>query len=277
MRLQRFSERSGSRRYARGPRIARIARHLTALAAPALRRDRSAPGLARAAIASGPGSREAWRTAVDLRPRDRLARVRVSPALHFPAHARRTAARRFGRFPWADGAARTARLAARPHRLPDRRCRSAGALDDRLDAQPSADDRRLVARRRTCCSPGSTAPAGSGTRWSTPTSQTTRSAGNGRQAAAPTQPRTSASSIRSCRANGTTLRGAYLRRWRPNSRNCPTGAIHRPWDAPAEVLAQAGVALGQTYPRPIVELAASRDAALAAYASLREPVARTRS
>lgn len=68
----------------------------------------------------------------------------------------------------------------------------------------------------------------------------------------------------------------YIRRWLPELTSLPDKWIHRPWEAPVEVLAQAGVTLGHTYPRPIVELPASRDAALAAYATIREPVAPAR-
>jgi deoxyribodipyrimidine photo-lyase len=45
--------------------------------------------------------------------------------------------------------------------------------------------------------------------------------------------------------------------------------IHKPWQAPAEVLARAGVRLGETYPRPIVDHALARRRALDAYQSLR--------
>ncbi len=69
---------------------------------------------------------------------------------------------------------------------------------------------------------------------------------------------------------------AYLRRWLPELAQLPDQWIHRPWQAPADVLAQARVVLGESYPRPVVELPASRDAALAAYATLREPVATVR-
>ena len=67
----------------------------------------------------------------------------------------------------------------------------------------------------------------------------------------------------------------YIRRWLPELTQLPDKWIQRPWEAPAAVLAQAGVTLGQTYPHPIVELPASRDAALAAYATIRQPVAPT--
>jgi deoxyribodipyrimidine photo-lyase len=62
---------------------------------------------------------------------------------------------------------------------------------------------------------------------------------------------------------------AYLRRWLPELAALPDAWIHRPWDAPAEVLAQARVVLGVTYPEPIVDLRASRAAALAAYQAIR--------
>jgi deoxyribodipyrimidine photo-lyase len=60
-------------------------------------------------------------------------------------------------------------------------------------------------------------------------------------------------------------RRVYLRRWLPELARLPDKWIHRPWEAPAAVLEDAGVVLGETYPRPIVDLAASRREALAAY------------
>jgi deoxyribodipyrimidine photo-lyase len=44
----------------------------------------------------------------------------------------------------------------------------------------------------------------------------------------------------------------------------PARWIHRPWEAPAAVLSKAGVTLGKTYPRRIVDHAAARLRALAA-------------
>ena len=61
----------------------------------------------------------------------------------------------------------------------------------------------------------------------------------------------------------------YLRKWLPELAALPDKWIHRPWEAPSDVLRNCGVELGRTYPRPIVELQASRAAALAAYASIR--------
>jgi deoxyribodipyrimidine photo-lyase len=67
---------------------------------------------------------------------------------------------------------------------------------------------------------------------------------------------------------------AYLRRWLPELARLPDRWIHCPWEAPATVLSEAGVDLGRTYPRPIVDFRASREAALAAYGSIKGPVTR---
>jgi deoxyribodipyrimidine photo-lyase len=56
--------------------------------------------------------------------------------------------------------------------------------------------------------------------------------------------------------------GAYVRRWVPELASLPPKWIHRPWDAPEPVLRAAGVALGRTYPRPMVDHAEARRAAL---------------
>jgi deoxyribodipyrimidine photo-lyase len=60
--------------------------------------------------------------------------------------------------------------------------------------------------------------------------------------------------------------GAYVRRWVPELAALPDAFIHAPLEAPEPVLARAGVHLGKTYPKPIVEHAAARAAALEGYA-----------
>lgn len=63
--------------------------------------------------------------------------------------------------------------------------------------------------------------------------------------------------------------GAYVRRWLPELARLPNRYIHRPWSAPAQVLKQAGIALGTDYPQPLVDHDTARKAALAAFAALR--------
>jgi deoxyribodipyrimidine photo-lyase len=58
--------------------------------------------------------------------------------------------------------------------------------------------------------------------------------------------------------------GAYVRRWLPELARVPADYIHRPWEAPGDVLARAGVMLGRDYPQPIVDHGEARAAALAA-------------
>jgi deoxyribodipyrimidine photo-lyase len=58
--------------------------------------------------------------------------------------------------------------------------------------------------------------------------------------------------------------GAYVRTWCPELAGLPNDWIHRPWEAPSEVLARGGVVLGKTYPRPMVDHAEARVRALAA-------------
>lgn len=63
--------------------------------------------------------------------------------------------------------------------------------------------------------------------------------------------------------------GKYVRRWVPELARLPDKWIHRPWEAPREILQQARVRLGENYPRPIVDHAQARLRALEAYAELK--------
>ncbi len=63
--------------------------------------------------------------------------------------------------------------------------------------------------------------------------------------------------------------GAYIRRWVPELGNLPAPWLFQPWKAPAARLREAGVTLGRDYPLPVVDPAAARNRALAAYRSLR--------
>ena len=63
--------------------------------------------------------------------------------------------------------------------------------------------------------------------------------------------------------------GDYVRRHVPEIAGLPDKFVHCPWEAPAELLKEAGIELGKTYPAPVVDLAESRKRALDAYATLR--------
>lgn len=56
--------------------------------------------------------------------------------------------------------------------------------------------------------------------------------------------------------------GDYVREWIPELANLPEEWIHKPWQAPHDVLSKSGVDLGRSYPRPIVNHDDARKAAL---------------
>jgi deoxyribodipyrimidine photo-lyase len=57
--------------------------------------------------------------------------------------------------------------------------------------------------------------------------------------------------------------GAYVRRWVPELAKLAPRWVHRPWEAPGAELAKAGVVIGRTYPRPVVDHAFARGRFLA--------------
>ncbi len=64
-------------------------------------------------------------------------------------------------------------------------------------------------------------------------------------------------------------RGRFVRQWLPELARLPDMFIHRPATAPADVLARAGVRLGETYPYPLVEHGMARRRAMVAYEQMR--------
>jgi deoxyribodipyrimidine photo-lyase len=63
--------------------------------------------------------------------------------------------------------------------------------------------------------------------------------------------------------------GDYVKRWVPELKDLPKKWLHKPWEAPEKVLADSGVSLGKSYPRPIIEHAEGRERALDAYEELK--------
>jgi deoxyribodipyrimidine photo-lyase len=63
--------------------------------------------------------------------------------------------------------------------------------------------------------------------------------------------------------------GAYVRRWCPELGALPDKFLHRPFEAPVDILKKAGLTLDKEYPRPIVDHFKAKDAALEALKATR--------
>lgn len=63
--------------------------------------------------------------------------------------------------------------------------------------------------------------------------------------------------------------GDYVKRYCPELKLLPPKYIHQPWAAPSDILRACKVELGVTYPKPIVELKASRERALDAFQQMK--------
>jgi len=59
--------------------------------------------------------------------------------------------------------------------------------------------------------------------------------------------------------------GTYVRQYVPELAKLPDKYLHKPWEAPEDILKKAGVTLGKTYPKPIVDHGEARVRALEAF------------
>ena len=66
--------------------------------------------------------------------------------------------------------------------------------------------------------------------------------------------------------------GVFVRRFIPELENLPNSVLFSPWEASTELLDKCKVKLGETYPKPIVDLKVSRERALEAFSSLKTPI-----
>lgn len=64
--------------------------------------------------------------------------------------------------------------------------------------------------------------------------------------------------------------GKFIRRYLPQLAGLPNAALHQPWNAKPVDLLAAGVTLGTTYPRPVVDHAEARERTLARYAVVKK-------
>ncbi len=64
--------------------------------------------------------------------------------------------------------------------------------------------------------------------------------------------------------------GHYVKRYCPELSKLPPKYIHNPWEAKPDILRACKVNLGSDYPKPIVDLKQSRQAALEAFASIKQ-------
>lgn len=65
--------------------------------------------------------------------------------------------------------------------------------------------------------------------------------------------------------------GEYTKRYVPELIDMPDKYLFNPWEAPRDVLVAANVRLGTNYPKPIIDLKASRERALEAFQTLKVP------
>jgi len=64
--------------------------------------------------------------------------------------------------------------------------------------------------------------------------------------------------------------GVYVRHFVPEIASLPDKYLFNPWEAPEDILKGIGIQLGSTYPKPIIDLKISRDAALESFNLLKQ-------
>lgn len=64
--------------------------------------------------------------------------------------------------------------------------------------------------------------------------------------------------------------GSYVRRFVPEIAALPDKFLHKPFEAPEAVLREAGITLGQTYPKPLVDHSVARNRAMAAFTQIKD-------
>lgn len=65
-------------------------------------------------------------------------------------------------------------------------------------------------------------------------------------------------------------RGIYVRQWVPEIASLPDKYLHQPWSAPESLLDEHAIDLGKDYPRPVVDLKATRERALERYKAIKK-------
>ena len=63
--------------------------------------------------------------------------------------------------------------------------------------------------------------------------------------------------------------GIYVKEFVPELKNMPKQYIHKPWEAPENILKEANINLGKDYPKPIIDLKLSREHALLSYEKIK--------
>ena len=66
--------------------------------------------------------------------------------------------------------------------------------------------------------------------------------------------------------------GEYIRKYIPELKDLSDDHIHAPWEAPELILRGAGIELGKTYPKPLMNHSTARDRAMEAYQAVRKEV-----